>query len=46
MAYQALYRAWRPNRFQDVVGQEPIITTLTHQSQTGQTAGGEVCHFG
>ena len=38
MAYQALYRAWRPNRFQDVVGQEPIITTLTHQIQTGHIA--------
>ena len=38
MAYQALYRAWRPDRFSDVVGQEPIITTLTHQILSGRVA--------
>ena len=38
MAYQALYRAWRPDRFSDVVGQEPIITTLTHQIESGRIA--------
>ena len=38
MAYQALYRAWRPNRFGDVVGQEPIVTTLVHQIETGHIA--------
>lgn len=29
--YQALYRKWRPRVFDDVVGQEPITTTLKHQ---------------
>lgn len=28
MAYSALYRVWRPERFQDIVGQEPITKTL------------------
>ncbi|WP_071458781.1 DNA polymerase III subunit gamma/tau [Bacillus massilinigeriensis] len=28
MAYQALYRVWRPQRFFDVVGQEHVTTTL------------------
>lgn len=28
MAYQALYRTYRPTRFQDVVGQKHIITVL------------------
>ncbi len=28
MAYQALYRVWRPQSFQDVVGQEHITKTL------------------
>ncbi|KAA0543136.1 DNA polymerase III subunit gamma/tau [Bacillus sp. BGMRC 2118] len=28
MAYQALYRVWRPQNFQDVVGQEHITRTL------------------
>ncbi|SJZ78802.1 DNA polymerase-3 subunit gamma/tau [Garciella nitratireducens DSM 15102] len=31
MSYTALYRRWRPRTFQDVVGQEPIITTLKNQ---------------
>lgn len=30
MAYQALYRAWRPQKFADVVGQEVITQTLAH----------------
>ncbi|MFQ9872033.1 MAG: hypothetical protein ACLRVT_03115 [Oscillospiraceae bacterium] len=29
--YQALYRKWRPRIFDDVVGQEPITTTLKAQ---------------
>lgn len=33
MAYTALYRKWRPLRFQDVRGQEPIIKTLNNQIQ-------------
>lgn len=28
MAYQALYRVWRPQQFFDVVGQEHVTTTL------------------
>ena len=31
MAYTALYREWRPRNFEDVVGQEPITTTLKNQ---------------
>ena len=31
MAYTALYREWRPKRFQDVVGEEHITTTLKNQ---------------
>ena len=31
MAYTALYREWRPKKFDDVVGQEYITTTLKNQ---------------
>ncbi len=31
MAYQALYRKWRPMRFDDVVGQEHVTTTLKNE---------------
>ena len=31
MAYTALYRKWRPSRFEDVRGQEHIVRTLTNQ---------------
>jgi DNA polymerase-3 subunit gamma/tau len=31
MAYQALYRKWRPNEFDEVKGQEHIVTTLKNQ---------------
>lgn len=31
MAYKALYREWRPNTFNDVVGQEHITTTIKNQ---------------
>ena len=30
MAYKTLYRVYRPQRFEDVAGQEHIITTLKH----------------
>ena len=30
MAYKSLYRAYRPQVFDDVSGQEAIITTLKH----------------
>lgn len=29
--YRALYRKWRPSRFEDVVGQEDIVTALKNQ---------------
>ena len=31
MSYEALYRLWRPKRFEDVIGQEHITTTLRNQ---------------
>lgn len=36
--YQALYRKWRPRIFDDVVGQEPITTTLKAQVKAKKTA--------
>lgn len=38
MAYQALYRQWRPKDFSHMVGQEAIVETLRHQVQTGRIA--------
>ena len=35
---QVLYRKWRPRRFADVVGQDPITTTLAHVVETGTPA--------
>ena len=31
MAYQALYRKWRPDQFNDVKGQDHVVTTLKNQ---------------
>jgi DNA polymerase-3 subunit gamma/tau len=31
MSYTALYRKWRPDRFDDVKGQDAIVTTLKNQ---------------
>ncbi|SUP52572.1 DNA polymerase III subunit tau [Weissella viridescens] len=28
MAYQALYRTWRPQKFSDMIGQEVVTRTL------------------
>ena len=28
MAYQALYRKWRPQKFEDIVGQTAVTKTL------------------
>ena len=36
MAYQALYRQWRPADFSHMVGQEPIVETLRHQVEAGR----------
>lgn len=38
MAYQALYRKWRPSTFAEVIGQEPITRTLCHEIQSGRVA--------
>ncbi|HHT97752.1 MAG TPA: DNA polymerase III subunit gamma/tau [Clostridiales bacterium] len=36
MSYTALYRKFRPNDFDDVKGQEPIITTLKNQIKSNR----------
>ncbi len=36
MAYQALYRKYRPKDFSDVKGQEAVVTTLTNQLKSGR----------
>nr|MCR5268653.1 DNA polymerase III subunit gamma/tau [Lachnospiraceae bacterium] len=36
MSYVALYRKWRPDRFEDVKGQDHIVTTLRNQIVTGR----------
>lgn len=38
MAYQALYRKWRPKVFEDVVGQQHIIETIKNQISAGKIA--------
>lgn len=35
MSYQALYRKFRPDNFEDVKGQDHIVTTLKNQIQSG-----------
>lgn len=34
--YQVLYRKWRPAKFSDVSGQEPITATLKNEIRTGK----------
>ena len=36
MSYTALYRKWRPQTFEDVKGQDPIVTTLKNQVCSGR----------
>lgn len=36
MSYMALYRKFRPQQFEDVKGQEHIVTTLKNQVKTGR----------
>ena len=36
MSYQALYRKFRPDTFEEVKGQDAIVTTLRNQVQTGR----------
>ena len=38
MSYQALYRAWRPGTFAEMVGQEAVTQTLSRQVMTGRIA--------
>ena len=38
MAYEVLARKWRPQQFQEVVGQEHVIQTLSRAIQTGRVA--------
>ena len=38
MSYQALYRAWRPDTFTEIVGQDAITRTLRRQVMTGRIA--------
>ena len=38
MAYQALYRKWRPLTFDDVIGQSHIVNTLKNEVIEGKTA--------
>lgn len=35
-AYRALYRKWRPQRFEDVVGQQAIVAALKNQIASGR----------
>lgn len=37
MSYQALYRVWRPQKFDDLVGQEMVVKTLKNAIATKQT---------
>ena len=38
MSAQALYRAWRPTRFHDAIGQQAIVTTLQNQVASGRVS--------
>src|SRR5687768_16070556 len=38
MAYQVLARKWRPQRFDDVVGQQPVTRTLRNAISSGRVA--------
>ena len=38
MSYQVLARKWRPQTFEEVVGQEPITRTLQNAIATGRVA--------
>jgi DNA polymerase-3 subunit gamma/tau len=38
MSYLSLYRKYRPQRFEDVIGQEPVVRTLRNALQRGRVA--------
>jgi DNA polymerase-3 subunit gamma/tau len=35
--HQALYRRWRSQRFEEIVGQDPVVTTIRNALRTGRT---------
>src|SRR5687768_8281867 len=38
MSYQVLARKWRPQRFEDVLGQQAVTRTLSNALKTGRLA--------
>jgi DNA polymerase III subunit gamma/tau len=38
MNHTTLYRRWRPRRFGEIAGQEPVVTTLRRAIETGRVA--------
>ena len=36
MSYTALYRKWRPDRFEDVKGQDAIVESVMHICSAAQ----------
>ena len=42
--YQALYRKWRPQTFDQVVGQKHITETLKNQVMTGRLSHAYIFH--
>lgn len=42
--YQALYRKYRPQTFDDVVGQTAVTTTLKNQLITGKLSHAYLVH--
>ena len=38
MSYEVLARKWRPQKFDQVVGQQPVIQTLSRAIKTGRVA--------
>lgn len=38
MAYEVLARKWRPKQFDEIVGQEHVVTTLKHAIETDRVA--------
>jgi len=36
--HQALYRRWRSQRFEEVVGQDPVVTTIRNALRTNRTS--------
>ena len=45
MAYVALYRKWRPQGFDSLVGQEAVRTALTNALETGRIAHAYLPHL-